>query len=469
MQKKVKQFMEKWQMLCAEDVVIVGVSGGADSVCLLVLLQELQKEMGFGLRVVHVNHGIRGGEARRDEQYVLQLCRERKIPCEVVRVDVPALAKEQKISEEEAGRNARRKALEENRKRNHGTKIALAHHQEDNAETFFLHLARGSKLKGLGGIYPVNGVYIRPLLCVGKKEIEAYLGKRKISYCMDQTNLEDTYMRNRIRNHVLPFFREQVNEKTIEHMNVTMEYLREVQGYLEERQKEAYDKMIEGREREKVLIREDGFWKTPHLIRNMVLRETLVQSAGQEKDLEECHVVELADLMMKQAGKRIHLPYNMEAIRVYEGILIGKRQENEEKPEAIALHLVDCGEWEFGGIRFSYRMLEGTGELSQVPKKPFTKWFDYDIINKECEAYHCTLEMRTRCSGDRIVIDDKGNSKKLKSFFVDQKIPLEKREKIPILSMEHQVLWVVGYRQSKKYQVTEKTKMILEIIADGGI
>ena len=143
------------------------------------------------------------------------------------------------MSEEEAGREERRRIFEEVRQKYNGTKIALAHHQEDNAETFLLHLARGSRLKGLGGIYPVNGVYIRPLLCVSRREIEEYLRKRGITYCMDGSNFDDTYTRNRIRNHVLPYFREHINARTVEHINGAMEQLRQIQEYLEEQTRAA--------------------------------------------------------------------------------------------------------------------------------------------------------------------------------------------------------------------------------------
>ena len=135
MLRKVEQFIDQWEMLSENDVVIVGVSGGADSVALLLILDELRKNRKFSIHVVHVNHGIRGADAAHDESYVQQLCEARGISFSCVRVDVPVYAKEQKISEEEAGREVRRNAFQKAMKDYNGTKIALAHHQEDNAET----------------------------------------------------------------------------------------------------------------------------------------------------------------------------------------------------------------------------------------------------------------------------------------------------------------------------------------------
>ena len=193
MLNRIKKFMEKWHMLTAGDTVIAGVSGGADSMCLLFVLEELRKSMEFDLVIVHVNHGIRGEAADADEEYVRDICRKLGLTCEVFHVNVPEYARKEKLSEEEAGRELRRKAFRETAIKYGGTRIALAHHQDDNAETFFLHLARGSKMKGLGGICPVKGDYIRPLLCVNRMEIEEFLEKKGILYCMDATNLEDTY------------------------------------------------------------------------------------------------------------------------------------------------------------------------------------------------------------------------------------------------------------------------------------
>ena len=460
MDRKVEQFIDRWEMLAENDVVITGVSGGADSVALLLILDELRKKRNFSVHVVHVNHGIRGEDADHDERYVKTLCEEREIPFSCVQMDVPAYARERKLSEEEAGREVRRNAFWHAMKEYHGTKIALAHHQEDNAETFFLNLARGSKLKGLGGIYPVNGAYIRPLLCVGRREIETFLEERNVKYCMDATNLEDTYMRNRIRNHVIPYFRNQINERTVEHVNAAMEHLREVQMYLERQQQIAYEAIV-SKEEGQMLLKQIPFEKEEKLIREMVIRKVLAEMAGREKDLEEAHIQALSSLMQKQTGRRLDLPYGLMARRSYEGIVVRKKMESEETARVLEIVLEDGACWEYEGRTISCRIFEKPEGTVAVPKKAFTKWFDYDIIKK-------TISVRTRQPGDKIVIDTDHHSKKLKSFFIDEKIPAEERDHIPVLAIDKDILWVVGYRQSKNYQVTEETKTIVEIVVNGG-
>ena len=460
MLKKIEQFIDKWDMISENDRVIAGVSGGADSVALFMILDALREKKKFTMHVVHVNHGIRGVQADADEAYVRKLCEEHGVPLSSVHVDVPAYAKEHRISEEEAGREVRRAAFQSALKQYDGNKIALAHHQEDNAETFFLNLARGSRLKGLGGIYPVKGEYIRPLLCVGRKEIEQFLNEKNISYCMDLTNLEDTYMRNRVRNHVIPYFREKINEKTVEHMNETMAYLRQVQAYLETEEKSAYEEIAEYRT-DGILLREEPLRGRAELIQNMVIRRALAEVGGREKDLEENHVLAVAGLLQKQTGKKLDLPYEMTARRIYKGILImGTRKAEQVLPEQKVV-LEDGAQWEFHGIKFRCRVFSKPEGEVIVPKKPFTKWFDYDIMKNN-------VSIRTRKSGDRIVIDEDGHSKKLKSYYIDEKIPSDERDQIPVLADEHDILWVVGYRQSKKYQITKETKTIIEIVADGG-
>ena len=226
MYQRVKAYVEAYHMLGKEDRVIAGISGGADSICLLFVLLELKKELGFDLVAVHVHHGLRGEAADRDEDYVRQVCTEQKIPLEVFHRDVRAYAGERGLTEEEAGREVRREAFLECAVRRSATRIALAHHRNDNAETVLFHLCRGSSLEGLSGIPPVSGCWIHPLLCVDRREIESYLEKRGISYCTDETNQEMCYTRNRIRGRVIPCLEENVNPRAMEHIADTAQRLR---------------------------------------------------------------------------------------------------------------------------------------------------------------------------------------------------------------------------------------------------
>lgn len=447
MYQKVKAYVKKWHMLQKEDSVIAGISGGADSVCLLFMLLKLQKELGFALMAVHVNHGVRGAEAERDEAYVKRLCRQWNVRLKVYRENVPAYAKEHGMTEEEAGRDIRRTCFCKVLKEWGGTKIALAHHENDNVETLLWNLCRGTGIRGLGGIAPVNDVWIRPLLCVKRREIESYLKKRGISYCTDTTNADRRYMRNRIRMDVIPYLEDCVNTESVSHMGKTMERMYELEQYiLEEVGK--YKESCTGWKNGRRIIRQTEYTKIPKALRDNVLHEILCETAGRRKDIEEVHVQMLRDLFTKQVGKRIDLPYGVTAIRTYEGVRFEKNI-----PEAS--YAGDENEL------FSIRVFDREPGNVTFPEKIYTKWFDYDIIKN-------TVKIRHRIAGDSIVINRYGGRKKLKQYFTDQKVPQEDRDKIWIAADGDEVLWIVGYRQSQKYQITEKTTKILEIQYYGG-
>ena len=174
--------------------------------------------MRLSLSVIHVHHGIRGGYADEDALFVEEMCRKEGVPCRIVRVDVPYLAGKWKKSLEEAGRAVRRTALEEEADRIPGSRIALAHHRNDLAETVIFQLARGTGFTGLGGIRPVSGRVIRPLLALGAEEIRAYLAEKEIPWREDATNLEDEAYRNRIRHHIIPYLIREVNPQTVDHI-----------------------------------------------------------------------------------------------------------------------------------------------------------------------------------------------------------------------------------------------------------
>ena len=234
--KKVENFILEKEMLKAGDKILLGVSGGADSVCLLCLLEELAEKMHFSIGVLHIEHGIRGAASLRDAAFVKALCEKKGIPFEMRAFPIPEIAEREKLSEEEAGRKMRYQAFSEKMEEEGYQKTAIAHNLNDNAETMLFHLARGSALAGLSGIAAVRGSFIRPLLCLERKEIEAYLAAIGQDYCQDQTNDDQGYSRNRIRHSLLPEL-EKINPKAVEHMGRTASFLRQADRYLAEEAK----------------------------------------------------------------------------------------------------------------------------------------------------------------------------------------------------------------------------------------
>lgn len=463
MLEKVKKYVRKWRMIEKEDRVIVGVSGGADSVCLLFVLSELQKEIPFEMYAVHVNHGLRGEAADEDEAYVKRLCTSLGVSLYSYYENVELIAKNRKQSTEEAGREVRRSCFESTMESCKANKIALAHHKNDNAETLLFHLARGTGLRGLGGMKPVRGAYIRPFLCVTRAEIESYLQENGIEYREDATNATDEYTRNRIRNHVIPFLEKEVNSASVFHMGETMEQLQLVQDYLEGQVAEAFSNCVAELDTSGV-IQEEAFGKLHAALKQLVIKELMIRLSGAEKDIEQIHVQDVLDLFEKQVGRQIDLPYQLQAKRVYEGVKIVKKQEYtlEEIQYDIPIKTGNQGSVSYEGQVLQYRIFENDKENENPVQKAGKYYFDCDIIQNG-------LIVRTRRPGDYITIHSDGRTQKLKAFFVNEKVPQEIRDHILLLADGSHILWIVGMRTNCMYQVSNKTKCVLEVQMNTGV
>lgn len=481
MVKKVAEYIQKYHMLKNGDTVIVGVSGGADSVCLLSVLSTLRECMQLTVIAAHVNHMFRE-TAERDERYVIELCRKLNVGCETMHMDVQRVARESGMSFEEAGRAIRYEFFERLKRDYRADKIAVAHNLEDCSETMLFHLFRGSNMKGLGGIQPVHGDIIRPLLNVARNEIESYLLEHNIPWMEDETNASTEYARNRIRHNIMPEA-EKICRGARGRMAETAEELRLAEEYLSMQTGSAYEDCCQYRDGG-IFIRISKVKQLHPLIRSRLLYEALKVVADAAKDLSKVHVRELEKLCDLQAGRRIDLPYQICAHKTTDGILLRKEpeakacvlKENNEKDgkatgtvdftTAIALFSgtePEDGEeiqLEVEGLGLVSARLLLNYELKNIPQKTYTKWFDYDKITKYAV-------FRKRMEGDYLMIDDKGSHKKLKEYFIQEKIPAYKRDDMWILADENHVIWVPGYRMSSFYKITDKTKKVLEITIGG--
>jgi len=442
---KIKSYIKENQMITPGDKFILGLSGGPDSVCLFYIMEALKKELSCTIVCVHVNHLLRGKEADGDEFFVKKLCKAHGVPIEIERIDVKTYAKEHLLSEEEAGRMARRQAFNKAGKKHKANKVLLAHHGDDNAETLLLNLCRGCMEQGLEGMRPVKGIYIRPLLAVRKEEILHYLRENDISYCIDQTNENDTYARNRLRNHVLGYLESEINDEAVSHMNETMNRMGEINAYLKEQTKQ-YIGMTTTTVPRGVLVKEEAFKAVPSVFSSSVFYEVLVRVCGREKDITKRHISSLLELMQGQTGKALSLPYGVYAYKEYEGVTlqVGRKEATQERE-----------------YKVTQRIFAKEGETISFPRSIYTKWFDYDIISH-------AVEIRHRRSGDYITINQMGGRKKLKQFLIDEKVKREERDSLWLVCDGDHVMWVVGMRQNPCYQISDSTKNILEINFCGG-
>lgn len=450
--QKAFETIEKYQMIQSGDRVLAGVSGGADSVCLLMVLLELQKRMSFEIQVVHVEHGIRGQESLQDAEYVHKLCEQYQVPFLCVSRDIPQMARERKLSTEEAGRLARYAIFEEIGRTWAADHIAVAHNRNDQAETILWNLARGSGLDGAAGIRPVRGKIIRPLLECSREEIEAYLRQKGIAWREDCTNQELDYTRNIIRNRILPEMTEKLNEKTADHLAVFGTEMRRTEEFLQRLVKAACEKMTEIQPG-KVRIEIASFLQEDIFLRERVIRTCLKEAGCSLKDMRREHVERVVKLAEMQSGRRVELPGGWEARRSFEYLTVEKASVQEIKSlEEICLKIPGKTETPYG--TFETRIF--LNENQTIPEKKYTKWLSYDKINAD-------IWLRSRKSGDYLTVNRQGGRKKLKSYFAEEKIPVEERMRTVVAACGSEVLWVVGHRISEAYKVEKNTREILEI------
>lgn len=491
MTEEVLKWIRKENLIQAGDDVLVGISGGADSVCLLLVLLALRETLDISLRAVHVEHGIRGEESLADAAYVQELCKRWKVPCRVCSLNVPQFAKEQGVGTEEAARSLRydcyRREAEqiaaerENCRRQQSTqqrkvKIALAHHADDNAETVLFQMVRGSGIRGLCGIRPKRDFteraeIIRPLLPVTRSEIETYLTERGQEFRTDSTNLDTDYSRNRIRHEIMPRLLE-INRQAAAHMNQSAGILLELTDYLDNQVQKLLPQVCCQTENGWILT-EKMFTEQPEILQRELILLVLGKVCGSRKDIGAVHVEAVQQLAGYQVGRQRSLPYGVCARRVYEGILLEREvqavQESLHTQQEYAVSSEMLLRLE-AGEKISYSMEEGEislrilnfqGKIDEIPKKKYTKWLDYDKIKSG-------LQIRKRAGGDYLVFDEQGHRKKLKEYFIQEKIPAGERDRMWLVADGAHVIWIIGGRIGADYKIQENTEKILEIQIIGG-
>lgn len=454
LEERVKQYIRDNDLIREGDRVLAGCSGGADSVCLLLVLQSLSEQMSFSVDVFHVNHGIRGEEAEKDAAFTEKLCGELGVSFTLITADVPAMAAREKKSLEEKGREVRLQAAKELAEKKGYTKIALAHQQNDVAETFLFRLFRGSSAEGLASIAPKRGNIIRPLLFCERAEIEAYLQEKGVPFCTDSTNSDVGYARNRIRHRILPEA-ETVNAGATKHITETAQELAECAAYLE-KQAEMLVKSAE-RENNEICVSVTQMQSLPKVIRQKVVYRLLCEAAGSRRDITREHVESVCRLLQGQSGRKVCLPYGVSAKRRFECLVFYREQaeKTEEIQQPVKVMSPGCvtiqnGEQEAEFIFSVFPYLKNM----EIPKNECTKWFDYGKIEG-------ALWIRPKQPKDRIGLLH--GFKSVKSLLTEKKIAPEERDRLCFLADDTQVLWIPGVRSCDNCRIDETTTTVLQV------
>ncbi|BAS32295.1 tRNA lysidine(34) synthetase TilS [Dehalococcoides mccartyi] len=462
--ERVSKYIKKQGLVSAGDEILLAVSGGPDSVCMLYIMHKLSREMGFSLRLAHLNHGLRAEESDRDAAYVIELASALGLPLCQQKVSVKAYQAEHHLSLEEAAREMRYAFLCRTAAEFGSAAVAVGHTLDDNIETVMLHLVRGSGTRGLQGLRPVLNRtiagagclrVIRPLLCLGRAETQVYCREAGLLPRQDITNLSTEPLRNRIRLEVLPLLKT-INpafEETIlrtafiagEEMALLDEVTSQMKAELVIRQDDVL--MIEKIEMQRL---------HPALKRNL-LRQMMEELLGGLKDIEARHIENIVQTMDKPAGRRIDLPYKLVFQVDYEHYLLGWGIDE------LCPYPPCQGEYRLGVGTGTF--LDGWVVKTEILPSPI----GLDLSESSLVAYldmdkaGTDLIVRTRAEGDQFQPLGMEDAKSLKEFMIDNKIPRNWRARVPLLISGKEILWLVGYRIGESAKVDENTRRVLRV------
>lgn len=458
-----KQFVlgviEKYNMLTTHDSVLAAVSGGADSVCMLHILKSLKDQLGFRLGCAHVNHGLRGEMADRDEEFVRNLCKEWDIPFFCHRANILEFAREKGLTVEEAGRLVRYNFFGEVSKEYGFSKVATAHNKNDNAETVLMRIIRGTGVDGLSGIPHIrkDGV-IRPILDLSRAEIEEYCKENSLEFCTDETNQDNDYTRNKIRNQLIPYIEKELNSGIIDSLLRLSQNAREdskfINSYAERLYQRIGNPLPSGRPN---ALHIESLEMVDLSVKSRVIR-LAAKKSSKDVTLEKGHMDDIFELMKKGTGSQIDLPKGLKA-QVNYGWLTFMGPDDRTNSQCTSddfFAQVSAGQTVFvDSISKNITFREEDARTYKCKLNEIA--VDLDKVGSQ------PLFLRSRRNGDRMVWFQDGRTKKIKSIFIDEKISQKDRNRIPLLATGDEVVAIVGSRVSEKYKVTKDSERALVI------
>lgn len=443
--------VKEYKLINENDNIVLGVSGGPDSMALLYLLLELRKDINFNLVICHVNHGVRGEDALDDRIFVEEKAKDLNLPFHHIDVDMEAYAKEKKITAEEAGRELRYSFFRDVLKSYGGGRIAVAHNKNDQAETLLLRIMRGTGIDGLKGMDYLYKDIIRPLLNISREEIEDYIASNGIETVLDKTNLMPIYNRNKVRLELLPYMMDNFNPNIINALWRLSRTADQDITYLHKLTEEKYKLIVKKELESSIILDSVLFNKEDKCIRLRLLRKALESIEGNLQGIGEVHLESLDDLFKKaETGKRLQMPNNISARVSYDNLILEKDPVVLRDYE----HNIFQGDnlFEDLGIYVKVSIVAGNNMIGDKR----IRYFDLDSISG-------TLRLRNRRNGDRFKPYGLKGTKKIKDYFIDKKVDKDLRDRIPLIVDDKNILWVLGYATSEIHKVTDKTKNMLVI------
>ncbi|MFB0534125.1 MAG: tRNA lysidine(34) synthetase TilS [Anaerolineae bacterium] len=479
----VRHTIDRYGLLLPEETVVIGVSGGPDSLCLLHILNRLRSEYRIELHVAHLNHRMRGSEADADAAFVARLTEEWGLPCTVEAYDVPTLATEKKLSLEEAARRARYAFLAEVAEQVGAKRIAVGHNADDQTESVLMHWLRGAGLAGLRGMLPAislsdyrlleerdkgQGAFtlIRPLLEVTRAEIEAYCAEHSLQPRFDRSNLDTTYYRNRLRHELIPYL-EGYNPGIREVVRRSARVITDDYAYLRAELDRFWPQVVIS-ESDRVIKFDLAAWRSlPTSFQRSTLRQAIHRLRRSLRNINWIHVEDArVALLEKPAGTQVTLPQGLLLTMSYQTFTVAD-ESYVELPTDLPLLAVDSlplavpgttqlpeSPWRVEARLLSRRELPPGWEDNQDPWQAF---LDHDVVGSE-------LVLRRRRPGDRFrPLGLAGSQTTLREFMINVKIPAPWRHLVPVVASPRHIVWLAGWRVDERARITKSTKRVLHL------
>ena len=453
---KVLSTINKHNLIQKGDKIVLGLSGGPDSVCLLHVLNRLKKDFNIEIYAAHLNHQIRGIEAQKDALYVSKLCEDMGIIFFVKSINVPKYCENEGLSLEEGARKLRYEMFYEIKDKIKANKIAIGHNLNDQAETVMMRIMRGTGLKGLKGIdYIRDNCIIRPILDVERNEIEEYCEAYNLNPRIDKTNLENIYTRNKIRLDLLPYMKDNFNSNVIESIVRMSNSLKSDNDYIEEEAEAKFREVSNIKEKGFVEINLDDFVCLHDAIKVRVLRNSIKHILGDTNFVDQRHIEDIMSLEdNSKVNKMLTLPRNIFVYRKKDSIILTNEEIVNEEIE-FYYNVPSNG---FIKIKELKQIIEtqvmSIDRYKSMKLDNSSKGFDFNKVKGG-------IVIRSRRQGDKIKLAM--GSKKVKDLFIDLKIPREERCKIPIITDSEGIICVGDYKISENYKIDENTKEVLKI------
>jgi tRNA(Ile)-lysidine synthase len=462
LEQRVGCFIRKYSLFSEGSRLLLAVSGGPDSTCLLHVLFELRQELGIELHIAHLDHRLRGAESEADAAYVEKLAASLGVPATIEKRDVKTYQKEKRISLEEAAREVRYRFLADIAGNIGADYIVTGHTLDDQVETILMHIIRGTGTRGLIGLKPYSQwqldgrsiTVVRPLLEVNRQQTTEYCQENKLIPRLDTSNLSLSPLRNRIRQQLLPLLKS-YNPGVAEALLRIADIANDEIAFLDAEVARLWPAVVAQKEG-MIILNRDRFNQLPTAIKRHLLRAVIEHILGSLKDIETRHIEEILAMLDKPAGKQINLPGGLIFSIEYDSYVLGLETVNTCPYPVIGgeYRISIPGETKLPGWLVKVEIIEP--QAMKKEEDDFTAHLDLDKAGNE-------LEVRQRKPGDRFQPLGLAQPKKLNEFMIDTKIPRSWRRRIPVVYSPKQILWLVGYRMDDRAKVTEETKKVLRL------